>query len=77
LQHFKGRIAITKMNFEHVWDCSLARHNHVGRTIPLINTGARGYVAPKLKWQIEMLKTASRDVLVKWEDRDSIVRLLS
>jgi hypothetical protein len=76
LPYFLRSVAVTKMNFEHVW--KLGRlSNHIGRTIPLLNTDAAGYVAPKLKWQIEMLKASSRDDLVKWEDRSTIPNLLN
>jgi hypothetical protein len=76
LPYFLRSVAVTKMNFEHVW--KLGRiSNHIGRTIPLLNTDADGYKPAKLKWQIEMLKSSSKDDLVKWENRASIAGLLN
>jgi hypothetical protein len=75
LPYFLRSVAVTKMNFEHVWKLGRIA-SHIGRTIPILNTDAGGYKADKLKWQIDMLKASSKNDLVKWEDRAEIAGLL-
>jgi hypothetical protein len=77
LTYFRRSVAETNMNFEHVWKSRQSISNHIGRTIPLLNTDAKGYEPNKLKWQIDMLQESSKNNLVKWTDRNSIVGLLS
>jgi len=77
LPYFLRSIAITKMNFEHVWDCKLAKHNAIGGTIPLLNTDARGYQPRKIEWQTKMLKVSARETLLTWSGRGNFVDLLN
>jgi hypothetical protein len=76
LPYFLRSVAVTNMNFEHVWETGeLTRH--IGRTIPFLNTEAEGYQPAKLKWQLEMLKASSKDSLLKWADREAFSGLLN
>ena len=77
LHRFKGSIAVTIMNFGHVWDCSLAKNNGVGATIPIVNTEASGYQPRKLGWQTDMLKASAHGAYLPWSGRNDFAELLN
>lgn len=72
--YFKNSIGVTKMNFDHAWETSLA--GHLGATIPLMNVKAVGYQPPKLKWQLGALNITSRDAMLRLGEKEKLAELL-
>lgn len=75
LTYFRNSIGVTKMNFDHVWETSIA--SHLGATIPLLNTEAGGYLPGKLRWQLDALDSSSRKALLHLGERHKLTSLLS
>jgi len=76
LTYFRRSVAETNMNFDHVWKSRQSIKDHIGRTIPLLNTNAIGYQPEKLKWQLDMLKTTAGGTLLPWSNKDSLLNLI-
>jgi len=72
--YFRRSVCDTAMSFKHAWHSSLA--NHIGRTIPVVNTEAAGYDADKLRWHFDELKHQSHSDLVRWDEKDRLAELL-
>jgi hypothetical protein len=72
--YFRRSVCDTAMSFKHAWQSSL--QDHIGRTIPLVNTDADGYQPQKLQWQLDELHEESRNSTVKWFDKDDLAEML-
>lgn len=72
--YFRRSICDTAMSFKHAWKSSL--HDHIGRTIPLVNTEADGYQPQKLQWQLDELQQESHDSTVKWFEKENLAEML-
>jgi hypothetical protein len=73
--YFRRSVNDTAKSFQHAWKSALGTHDRL-RTIPLVNTEARGFDSDKLGWQLNDLATDSHESLVRWDEKDMITRML-
>ncbi len=74
--YFRKSVNDVSKSFQHAWESSLARGHRLRRTIPIVNTDARGYDKEKLSWQLGDLRKDSRESVVEWDQKEEFADFL-